>query len=222
MAPCSSVVSGLFLGRFSVLCDPPGLTVEWTEDSLQQGQRISVPQCIYEEGCVKDVDEGLEVNADPGGPRWQSLLIMVVAAETIQPLKRAVCPSPTGSRKNWLSLDDQSFWRWWRERNTEGRDRRGLPNPFQTGELVGLCTFPWVVGSCVYAIVGHQILSTNSIVSPSRGHLQELEYAMLCGKANAYIFTCLHWSVHSVLSCSILWISVSINDFRGICLGAYL
>ena len=68
VAPCSSVVSGLFLGRFSVLCDPPGLTVEWTEDSLQQGQRISVPQCIYEEGCVKDVDEGLEVNADPGGP----------------------------------------------------------------------------------------------------------------------------------------------------------
>ena len=40
--------------------------MEWAEDSLQPGQRISVPEYIYNDGCVKDVDEGLEVNA-PGG-----------------------------------------------------------------------------------------------------------------------------------------------------------
>uniref|UniRef100_A0A8D1NL69 acetyl-CoA carboxylase n=1 Tax=Sus scrofa TaxID=9823 RepID=A0A8D1NL69_PIG len=52
-----------------------GLTVEWTEDSLQQGQRISVPQCIYEEGCVKDVDEGLEAAEKIGYP------LMIKASE---------------------------------------------------------------------------------------------------------------------------------------------
>lgn len=66
------VVSRLFWGGFCFLCDPAGLTVEWAEHSLQEGQRISIPESIYNNGCVKDVDEGLEVNTDPwrgvGGP----------------------------------------------------------------------------------------------------------------------------------------------------------
>lgn len=68
------MVSGLcvFLldwGGISFLCDSPGLTVEWTEDDLQQGKIISVPEDVYDQGCVKDVDEGLEVNAEPAGAR---------------------------------------------------------------------------------------------------------------------------------------------------------
>ena len=39
--------------------------MEWAEHRLQEGQRISIPESIYNHGCVKDVDEGLEVNADP-------------------------------------------------------------------------------------------------------------------------------------------------------------
>ncbi|KAM9055974.1 acetyl-CoA carboxylase 2 isoform 6-T6 [Megaptera novaeangliae] len=45
-----------------------GLTVEWAEDSLQPGQRISVPEYIYNDGCVKDVDEGLEAAEKIGFP----------------------------------------------------------------------------------------------------------------------------------------------------------
>ncbi|XP_073646316.1 acetyl-CoA carboxylase 2 isoform X4 [Tursiops truncatus] len=52
-----------------------GLTVEWTEDSLQQGQRISVPEYIYNDGCVKDVDEGLEAAEKIGFP------LMIKASE---------------------------------------------------------------------------------------------------------------------------------------------
>lgn len=49
---------------------PSGLTVEWTEDSRQQGKCISVPEDVYERGCVKDVDEGLEVAAAWARPAW--------------------------------------------------------------------------------------------------------------------------------------------------------
>lgn len=56
------------LRRIQLSCDSPGLTVQWAEDNLQQGKRISVPEDVYDQGCVKDVDEGLEVNAEPGGP----------------------------------------------------------------------------------------------------------------------------------------------------------
>ncbi|TKC41406.1 hypothetical protein EI555_005588, partial [Monodon monoceros] len=52
-----------------------GLTVEWTEESLQQGQRISVPEYIYNDGCVKDVDEGLEAAEKIGFP------LMIKASE---------------------------------------------------------------------------------------------------------------------------------------------
>lgn len=49
---------------------PSGLTVEWTEDSRHQGKCISVPEDVYERGCVKDVEEGLEVAAGCAGPAW--------------------------------------------------------------------------------------------------------------------------------------------------------
>ncbi|XP_006151551.1 acetyl-CoA carboxylase 2 isoform X4 [Tupaia chinensis] len=52
-----------------------GLTVEWTEDDLLQGERISVPESIYDQGCVKDVDEGLEVAEKIGFP------LMIKASE---------------------------------------------------------------------------------------------------------------------------------------------
>lgn len=41
--------------------------VEWSEDDLQEGKRITVPEDIYNQGCVKDIDEGLEVNTGLGG-----------------------------------------------------------------------------------------------------------------------------------------------------------
>ncbi|XP_015253885.1 PREDICTED: acetyl-CoA carboxylase-like isoform X2 [Cyprinodon variegatus] len=37
-----------------------GLRVEWTEEDQRQGHVISVPQEIYTQGCVRDVDDGLE------------------------------------------------------------------------------------------------------------------------------------------------------------------
>ncbi|XP_074177766.1 acetyl-CoA carboxylase 2 isoform X3 [Rhinolophus sinicus] len=52
-----------------------GLTVEWAEDSLQHGKRISVPEDVYNQGCVKDVDEGLEAAEKIGFP------LMIKASE---------------------------------------------------------------------------------------------------------------------------------------------
>ncbi|XP_029777234.1 acetyl-CoA carboxylase 2 isoform X3 [Suricata suricatta] len=52
-----------------------GLMVEWAEDDVKQGKRISVPGDIYDQGCVKDVDEGLEVAEKIGFP------LMIKASE---------------------------------------------------------------------------------------------------------------------------------------------
>ncbi|XP_037672903.1 acetyl-CoA carboxylase 2 isoform X2 [Choloepus didactylus] len=52
-----------------------GLMVEWTEDRLQEGERISVPEDVYNQGCVKDVDEGLEAAEKIGFP------LMIKASE---------------------------------------------------------------------------------------------------------------------------------------------
>ncbi|XP_030893573.1 acetyl-CoA carboxylase 2 [Leptonychotes weddellii] len=52
-----------------------GLMVEWTEDDLQQGKRITVPEDVYNQGCVKDIDEGLEVAEKIGFP------LMIKASE---------------------------------------------------------------------------------------------------------------------------------------------
>uniref|UniRef100_D3ZBE2 acetyl-CoA carboxylase n=1 Tax=Rattus norvegicus TaxID=10116 RepID=D3ZBE2_RAT len=52
-----------------------GLTVEWTEDSQHQGKCISVPEDVYEQGCVRDVDEGLQAAEKVGFP------LMIKASE---------------------------------------------------------------------------------------------------------------------------------------------
>uniref|UniRef100_A0A8C0ALK5 Acetyl-CoA carboxylase 1 n=1 Tax=Bos mutus grunniens TaxID=30521 RepID=A0A8C0ALK5_BOSMU len=52
-----------------------GLTVEWAEHTLQEGQRISIPESVYNNGCVKDVDEGLEAAEKIGFP------LMIKASE---------------------------------------------------------------------------------------------------------------------------------------------
>ncbi|XP_045390561.1 acetyl-CoA carboxylase 2 isoform X1 [Lemur catta] len=52
-----------------------GLTVAWTDDDLQQGKIISVPEDVYAQGCVKDVDEGLEAAEKIGFP------LMIKASE---------------------------------------------------------------------------------------------------------------------------------------------
>ncbi|XP_005636385.1 acetyl-CoA carboxylase 2 isoform X1 [Canis lupus familiaris] len=52
-----------------------GLMVEWSEDDLQEGKRITVPEDIYNQGCVKDIDEGLEVAEKIGFP------LMIKASE---------------------------------------------------------------------------------------------------------------------------------------------
>ncbi|XP_070372336.1 acetyl-CoA carboxylase 2 isoform X2 [Equus asinus] len=52
-----------------------GLTVQWAEDNLHQGKRISVPEDVYDQGCVKDVDEGLEAAEKIGFP------LMIKASE---------------------------------------------------------------------------------------------------------------------------------------------
>ncbi|XP_045441590.1 acetyl-CoA carboxylase 2 isoform X4 [Pipistrellus kuhlii] len=52
-----------------------GLTVEWAEDSLQEGKRIRVPEDVYSQGCVKDVEEGLQAAEQIGFP------LMIKASE---------------------------------------------------------------------------------------------------------------------------------------------
>ncbi|XP_063081855.1 acetyl-CoA carboxylase 2 isoform X4 [Cavia porcellus] len=52
-----------------------GLTVEWAEENLQNGKQISVPEDVYGQGCVKDVDEGLEAAEKIGFP------LMIKASE---------------------------------------------------------------------------------------------------------------------------------------------
>ncbi|XP_054450078.1 acetyl-CoA carboxylase 2 isoform X1 [Pteronotus mesoamericanus] len=52
-----------------------GLTVEWADDDLQRGTGVCVPEDIYNQGCVKDVDEGLEAAEKIGFP------LMIKASE---------------------------------------------------------------------------------------------------------------------------------------------
>lgn len=148
-ALCFCVMSMLFWGRFRFLCDPPGLTVEWTEDSLQQGQRISVPEYIYNDGCVKDVDEGLEVNT-PGGIRCQNLLIILVAAET----SKVVCLSfaPRQQKKlvfPWWSkllkaVEGKASGRWRLLRTSQYfSDKWAVRAAYFSMCLWELCLFSW-------------------------------------------------------------------------------
>ncbi|ELK31457.1 Acetyl-CoA carboxylase 2 [Myotis davidii] len=52
-----------------------GLTVAWAEDDLQEGKTINVPEDVYNRGCVKDIDEGLEAAERIGFP------LMIKASE---------------------------------------------------------------------------------------------------------------------------------------------
>lgn len=60
--------------------------MEWTEGSQHQGKCISVPEDVYEQGCVKDVEEGLQVAA--GG---QGLLVT-----SLPPPWPWTCPTSKG------------------------------------------------------------------------------------------------------------------------------
>ncbi|XP_019657379.1 acetyl-CoA carboxylase 2 isoform X2 [Ailuropoda melanoleuca] len=52
-----------------------GLTVEWAEEDLQRGKRITVPEDVYNQGCVKNIDEGLQMAEKIGFP------LMIKASE---------------------------------------------------------------------------------------------------------------------------------------------
>lgn len=139
--------------------------------------------------------------------------------ETVYLLKRSVCPSPPGGRKSWFSLDDQSIGRRRRERNPEGRECRGLPNPFQTSELFLLSIFPYICGNCVYLAVGHQIMFINITVSEVNRTFMGAGILLCCVPKHMCTFSHtevpgLGWSIYHVLRCSILWIHLTLNDFR--------
>lgn len=47
------------------LAMPTGLVAQWCEDDQKHQQMISIPLETYAQGCVKDVEEGLEVKLSP-------------------------------------------------------------------------------------------------------------------------------------------------------------
>ncbi|NXB53473.1 ACACB carboxylase, partial [Leucopsar rothschildi] len=52
-----------------------GLVAQWSEEDQKDQQTISIPLETYAQGCVKDVEEGLEVAMKIGYP------LMIKAAE---------------------------------------------------------------------------------------------------------------------------------------------
>ncbi|NXS24152.1 ACACB carboxylase, partial [Mystacornis crossleyi] len=52
-----------------------GLVAQWSEEDQKLQQAISIPLETYAQGCVKDVEEGLEVAMRVGYP------LMIKAAE---------------------------------------------------------------------------------------------------------------------------------------------
>ncbi|NXG60341.1 ACACB carboxylase, partial [Hemiprocne comata] len=52
-----------------------GLVAQWSEEEQKDQQMISIPLETYAQGCVKDVEEGLEVAKGIGYP------LMIKAAE---------------------------------------------------------------------------------------------------------------------------------------------
>ncbi|KAG8521239.1 Acetyl-CoA carboxylase 2 [Galemys pyrenaicus] len=80
-----------------------GLIVEWTEDDLKQGKIISVPEDIYDQGCVKDIDEGLEVNVGEsrvgGGDRAPAPPVALVWVEALTSKDISVCFAPQAAEK---------------------------------------------------------------------------------------------------------------------------
>lgn len=139
--------------------------------------------------------------------------------ETVYLLKRSLCPSPPDGRKNWFSLDDQSIWRRRRERNPEGRESRGLPNPFQTSELFLLGIFPYIFGNCMCLVVGHQIIFMSITVLGIKRTLVGAGVLLCHVPKQMCTFSYtevpgLGWSVRHFLKCSILWVHVTLNAFR--------
>ena len=53
----------------------PGLTVQWKESDQAKGKPVTVPDDLYQKGCVKDIDEGLECAKRIGFP------VMIKASE---------------------------------------------------------------------------------------------------------------------------------------------
>lgn len=47
------------------LAVPTGLVAQWSEEDQKHQQTISIPLEMYAQGCVKDVEEGLEVQLSP-------------------------------------------------------------------------------------------------------------------------------------------------------------
>lgn len=47
------------------LAVPTGLVAQWSEEDQKHRQMISIPLETYKQGCVKDVEEGLEVKLSP-------------------------------------------------------------------------------------------------------------------------------------------------------------
>lgn len=47
------------------LTTPAGLVAQWSEEDQKNQQMISIPLETYAQGCVKDVEEGLEVKLSP-------------------------------------------------------------------------------------------------------------------------------------------------------------
>lgn len=117
------------------------------------------------------------------GGSSQSLLLSRGQQKLSKSLRGFVCLLPPGSRKNWFSLDDQSFWRRRRERNPEGGDRWGLPHLVQTGELLTPRVLPRVLSS---SVGGHQILFADVIVSQPRGPLGGAEVSLRCVTKRVY------------------------------------
>lgn len=47
------------------LAVPAGLVAQWSEEDQKHQQTISIPLETYAQGCVKDMEEGLEVKPSP-------------------------------------------------------------------------------------------------------------------------------------------------------------
>ncbi|NWV88106.1 ACACB carboxylase, partial [Machaerirhynchus nigripectus] len=59
----------------TLLWSGSGLVAQWSEEDQKHQQAISIPLETYAQGCVKDVEEGLEVAMRIGYP------LMIKAAE---------------------------------------------------------------------------------------------------------------------------------------------
>lgn len=52
-----------------------GLVAQWSEEEQKHQRTISIPLETYEQGCIKDVEEGLEVKLSP----WAACLLSTLS-----------------------------------------------------------------------------------------------------------------------------------------------